>query len=265
MNAAHGFINMLARLVSDRRPSFVACAVDEDWRPSWRVDLISSYKTHRLDLPATPELDQQLPVLFDLLAMSGLAVAGAPGYEAEDVIGALAPRCPGKVEIVSGDRDLFQLIADDRIVVLYPKRGVSDLVTVNESYIEAKYGIPGRSYGDYALLRGDTSDGLPGVAGIGEVTAAALIAKHGSVERVIEAALTTSESSALGKVRASLDYIDRAARVVLISAEAPVGDVDMRIGDPAPDLLDNAQEHGLRNAVARLLSALRSVSGAGSG
>lgn len=264
MNAAHGFVNMLARLVTDRRPSFLACAVDEDWRPSWRVDLISSYKTHRLDLPATPELDQQLPTLFELLRKSGLAVVGAPGYEAEDVIGALAPRCVGRVEIVSGDRDLFQLVRDDRVVVLYPRRGVSDLITVDESYIEEKYGIPGRAYGDFALLRGDTSDGLPGVAGIGEKTASALIAKHGSVEKVIEAAITSGESSALAKVRASLDYLDRAARVVLISAEAPVREADMTIRRPSPGLLDQAGRHGLKNAIARLLSALEQVHPRGS-
>lgn len=264
MNAAHGFINMLARLLVDRRPSHLACALDIDWRPAWRVELIPSYKTHRLDLPATPELDEQMPVLYGLLRKCGLAVAGVPGYEAEDVIGALVPRCAGKVEIVSGDRDLFQLVSDGRVVVLYPKRGVSDLTTVDEEYIRSKYGIPGRAYGDFALLRGDTSDGLPGVSGIGEKTATALIAKHGSVERVIEAALTGESSSALAKVRASLDYLDRAARVVLISSDVPVGDIDMSISDPAPDVVEQAAEHGLGNAVGRLTSAIRSVRKAGS-
>lgn len=259
MNAAHGFLNMLARLVLDRKPSSLACAIDEDWRPSWRVDLIPSYKTHRLDLPETPELDEQMPVLFKLLQMAGLAVVGAPGYEAEDVIGVLAPRCPGRVEIVSGDRDLFQLVRDDRVVVLYPKRGVSDLIRVDEDYIREKYGIPGKAYGDFALLRGDSSDGLPGVAGIGEKTAAALVAKHGSVEKVIEAALTTENSSALAKVRASIDYLDRAARVVFISTEAPVGDVDLVVGEPAPGLIDEAQKHGLGNAMNRLAGALKAL------
>lgn len=259
MNAAHGFLNMLARLVADRRPLYLACAIDEDWRPAWRVELISSYKTHRLDLPATPELDQQLPVLFYLLQMCGLAVVGAPGYEAEDVIGALVPRCEGRVEVVSGDRDLFQLVRDDRVVVLYPRRGVSDLITVDESYIEEKYGIPGRSYGDFALLRGDTSDGLPGVAGIGEKTAAALIAKHKTVEGVINAVLQGDRSSALDKVGASLDYLDRAARVVLISAEAPIPDVQLQRRKPAAGLVEEAAKHGLQNALSRLLSALGSL------
>lgn len=259
VNAAHGFINMMARLVADRDPDLLVCATDTDWRPQWRVDLIPSYKTHRLDLPAVPELDRQMPVIEELVSLCGVAVAGCPGYEAEDVIGALAPRCPGKVEIVSGDRDLFQLVRDPDVAVLYPKRGVSDLSLVDEAYIAEKYGIPGRAYGDFALLRGDTSDGLPGVPGIGEKTAALLIARYGSFVRVIEEAKRCDGTGVLGKVRGSFDYLRRAAEVVLISPDIPLGPVDLTRprNAPPPEVFERAESYGLKNAISRLVSALK--------
>lgn len=258
VNAAYGFLNMLARLVADRDPDYLLCAEDADWRPQWRVDLVASYKTHRVGQPQ-PVLDAQMPLIADVLEAAGIPVAGVAEWEAEDVIGALIPRCRGRVEIVSGDRDLFQLVRDPDVVVLYPLRGVSELSLINERYIERKYGIPGRAYGDYAILRGDTSDGLPGVPGIGEKTAQALIRRFGSLSAVLEAAMTGDGAGALGKVRRGLDYVDRAARVALISDEAPVGEVDMRrpSGKATPELMELAERFGLKNPVERLLTALR--------
>ena len=258
VNAAHGFINMLARLVADRDPDLLACGTDVDWRPQWRVDLIPGYKTHRLDLPAVPQLDAQMPLIEELVAACGVAVVGCPGYEAEDVIGALVPRCPGKVEIVSGDRDLFQLVRDPDVAVLYPKRGVTDMVTVDEAYVADKYGIPGRAYGDFALLRGDTSDGLPGVPGIGEKTAALLIARYGSLQAVIEEANICDGAGALGKVKKSLDYLRKASSVVMISADIPLPEVELARPrtEPGPEVYEKAEQYGLRNAVTRLVAAL---------
>jgi 5'-3' exonuclease len=198
INAAYGFLNMLARLIQDRDPDLLVCCDDEDWRPQWRVDLVPSYKTHRVGVPQ-PTLDAQMPVIYEVLKAAKVPTAGVPDWEAEDIIGALIPRCPGRVEIVSGDRDLFQLVKDPDIVVLYPLRGVSELSLINEKYIEKKYGIPGRSYGDYAILRGDTSDGLPGVPGIGEKTAQALISKYKNLSNVVEAAMTGDGAGALGR------------------------------------------------------------------
>lgn len=251
---------MLARLVKDRNPDFLVCAADADWRPQWRVDLLPTYKTHRLDMPALPELDRQMPVIFDLLRLCRVAVAGCPGYEAEDVIGALIPRCRGRVEIVSGDRDLFQLVKDPDVTVLYPKRGVSELLTVDEAEIRERFKIPGRAYGDYALLRGDASDGLPGVPGIGEKTAALLVTRYGSVEAVIEAAMTGEGTGVLGKIARALDYLDKAAQVALISADAPIGEVDMSRPDgrPLPGLEELAERWRLTNPIERLLAALAS-------
>jgi 5'-3' exonuclease len=258
VNAAQGFLNMLARLVADRDPDLLVCALDVDWRPQWRVDLIGSYKTARTEMDPTPVLDAQMPVLFTVLEGLKVPLAGAPDYEAEDVIGALIPRISGPIEIVSGDRDLFQLVRDPQVSVLYPKKGVSEMIRVSEKYIEEKYGIPGRAYGDYAILRGDNSDGLPGVAGIGEKTAAALIRKHGSLPAVIEAAMTGNGTGPLGKVRAHLDYLDRAAQIVLISDEAPIGEVDMTRPRTKPDpaVRELAERYGLANAVDRVVAAL---------
>lgn len=266
INAAYGFINMLARLVSDRKPDFLAACTDEDWRPEWRVELLPSYKSHRtVELrtstqeKADVDIEDQAPVIFELLGVCGVAVAGVLGYEAEDVIAALASRAEGLVEIVSGDRDLFQLVEDPSVVVLYPKRGVSELVTVDESYISTKYGIPGRAYGDFALLRGDPSDGLPGVPGIGEKTASALIAKHGSISNVIEAALVEGAGGPLAKVRAAVDYLDKAARVVLISAgEVPLPEMDLTRPRSVnkTDVMRVAEENGLQSPVSRLIEAL---------
>lgn len=259
MNAAHGFLNMLSRLVSDRNPDLFACASDEDWRPEWRVELISTYKTHRLDLDPTPDLDAQIPVIFEVLGMCGVPVIGLPGYEAEDVIGSLIPRAPAKVEIVSGDRDLFQLVKDPNVQILYPKRGVSELVMIDETYITTKYGIPGRAYGDFAILRGDPSDGLPGVPGVGEKSAAFLISKYGSLAGVIEAALTTEPSGPLAKVKRSIDYLDKAANVVFISGDLQLPAVDLtRPRKPAdPNVVEFAEQYAIAGPVRRLLAALK--------
>ena len=187
INAAHGFLNMVARLVSDCDPSRIACATDEDWRPQWRVDLVPEYKLARV-APAEPqaeaddEVGRQSVFCFELLASVGVAVVGHDCCEAEDVIGTLAAREKQPVAIVSGDRDLFQLVEDPNVFVLYPIKGVSEMARIDEAEIVRRYGIPGRAYADYAVLRGDPSDGLPGVKGVGDKTAAAL-AGHPRVAR----------------------------------------------------------------------------------
>lgn len=266
VNAAHGFLGMVARLVSDWDPELLVCATDADWRPQWRVDLIDSYKTHRLGDEPDP-VEAQFPIVFELLEDCGVAVVGATNYEAEDVIGALAPKAPGEVGIVSGDRDLFQLVRDPDVYVLYPRRGVADLIVVNEKEVERRFGIPGRKYADYAILRGDPSDGLPGVRGVGEKTAAALITRYGSLEAVVEAAMISPDTAALAKVAADLDYLDRATQVVTIATDAPVGNPDMQRPKtgPSQDVYEKAEKNGLLGAVRRLAAALEgrvSASGA---
>ncbi|MDQ3661280.1 MAG: 5'-3' exonuclease [Actinomycetota bacterium] len=263
INAAHGFLGMLARLISDHDPGFICCAADEDWRPQWRVELISSYKAVRADEGSAQEkaeelLAPQMPVLFEILEGCGIAVVGHPGCEAEDVIGTLAERAPGRVAIVSGDRDLFQLVRDPNVFVLYPRRGVSKLDVVTEGYIEDRYGIPGRSYLDFAVLRGDPSDGLPGVRGIGEKLASSLVARYGSLEGILEAATSSNPGVAIGKVRREVDYVKRAAQVATIPTDLPLSDADLTRPRrrPSTSLYEVAREAGLEGALRRLVEAM---------
>ncbi|MDP9443882.1 MAG: 5'-3' exonuclease, partial [Actinomycetota bacterium] len=198
VNAVRGLLDFVARLVDQYSPTHLACCWDDDWRPQWRVDLIPSYKVHRVvtevrggvDVEATPDpLDVQVPVIAEVLEALGLAVVGAPGYEADDVIGTLAERAARAgtpVDIVTGDRDLFQLVDDQRrIRVLYTARGVGRHEVVDEADVVRRYGVLPQQYADYATLRGDNSDGLPGVPGIGDRTAASLLATYGDLDSIV--------------------------------------------------------------------------------
>jgi 5'-3' exonuclease len=260
VQGVHGFLSMLARLVGDRRPTALAVAVDDDWRPEFRVAALPSYKTHRVAGP-DDEPDPVAPqegVGREVLAALGVAVVGAAGFEAEDVIATLAARSRQPVEIASGDRDLFALVRDPDVKVLYPLRGVSTLLEVDEAEIARRYGIPGRAYGDFALLRGDPSDGLPGVPGIGEKTAAALIARYGSLDELLAA---TDLSPAIArKLDAGRAYLAAARRVVLPVATVPLARVSLALPvRPAhPRSLDRlTAEHALAGPIRRLRAALR--------
>lgn len=264
INAAHGFLGMLARLIATHDPDFICCAADEDWRPEWRVALIDSYKSHRAVEGSAQEqaedlLEPQMPVLLDILLGCRIPVVGHPGYEAEDVIGSLAHRAPGKVGIVSGDRDLFQLVRDPDIAVLYPRRGVSEVDVVDEAYIAQKYAIPGRAYRDFAVLRGDPSDGLPGVRGIGEKLASGLVARYGSLDEIVAAAQRGDPGTPLAKVRRQLDYVERAAQVVSIPTDLPIAEIDLTRprDEPPEEVYAYARSQGLEGAVRRLGAALK--------
>lgn len=270
VNAVHGFLGMLARLVADHDPDRLACATDEDWRPGWRVEQLPEYKLARVApggdaQAADDEVGRQAVLCFALLRGLGVPVVGHPGYEAEDVIGTLAEREQGRgpVAIVSGDRDLFSLVRDPEpvrggIYVLYPVKGVSELARIDEAEITRRFGIPGRAYADYAVLRGDPSDGLPGVKGIGEKTASALVARYGSLDAIVEAAVATPGAGALSRVAGALDYVARARRVVTIPRDLPLPELDLtRPRRPVSDLVaDLAEAAGLGAALGRLSSAL---------
>lgn len=213
-NAIRGFIDMLGRLISDRKPRAIVIATDRDWRPAFRVNVIPSYKTARLERGAMPaELAPQEPILWKVIEAIGLEVIGAEGFEAEDIIASLLPKISGKVEIVTGDRDLFSLVRDPDVCVLYTQQGIGRLAVVDEAEIERRYGVPGRSYGDYAILRGDPSDGLPGVPGVGEKTAAQLVRRFKNLDGIVA-------SGKLGE--AANAYIQQARRVGVPVAIAPV-------------------------------------------
>jgi 5'-3' exonuclease len=270
VNAVRGFLDMSARLITAHGPSrFVACW-DDDWRPAFRVDALPSYKAHRLSPDGgeetPPELGPQVPVLVDVLAAAGIARVGAPGYEADDVIGTLATRARGPVDVVTGDRDLFQLVDDARgIRVLYTARGITDIETVDEAAVAAKYAIPGRAYADFAVLRGDPSDGLPGVAGVGAKTAAALISAFGDLAGIRAAAARTVvpqpplTAAVLKKLHAAADYLDAAPVVVAVARDIdlpPVeGTLPRRPADPRA-LAALAAAHNLDSPLRRLGAAL---------
>jgi len=266
MHGVHGFLNMLARVLTDRRPARLGIAVDDDWRPAFRVDALPSYKAHRVaaaDAEPDPVAPQEA-LGRELLAALGVAVVGAEGFEAEDVIATLAARAREPVEIVSGDRDLFALVRDPDVVVLYPLSGTSNLARVDEAEITRRYEIPGRAYLDFALLRGDPSDGLPGVVGIGEKTAATLIRRYGSLDGVLAA--TDLARGTQQKLDAGRGYLAAARRVVPPVADVPLGRRSLAIPAKPADaaaVARIADAHRLGGAVDRLRQALAACAARG--
>jgi 5'-3' exonuclease len=236
VNAVRGFLDMTAALVASRRPSDLVACWDDDWRPQWRVDLLPSYKAHRA-LPdgaeAEPEsLGAQVGIIAEVLAALGLVRLGAPGYEADDVIGTLARRYAERgvpVEVVTGDRDLIQLVDDARdIRVLYTGRGVRRVAVLDDAAVREAHGVPPQQYAQYAILRGDPSDGLPGIPGVGARTAAGLLERFGDLAGVRRAAVEGESGIRPGiaaALRESGEYLDRAERVVTV-AEVPLPEVD---------------------------------------
>ena len=222
VNAVRGLMDFISRLVGQYEPTHLACCWDEDWRPQWRVDLIPTYKAHRVveevagedpDVEEVPDpLEVQVPIIRDVLAAYGLPVVGAPHMEADDVIGTLATDAGMPVDIVTGDRDLFQLVDDEaRVRVLYTARGVGRHELVDDAWLLAKYGIHARQYADFATLRGDNSDGLPGVAGVGEKTAATLLGRFGDMAGLLAAADDPDSDLAPGprrKIKDAADYLE---------------------------------------------------------
>src|ERR1700759_397627 len=234
VNAIRGLLDMIGRLVRARHPARLVASLDADWRPSFRVAAVPSYKAHRLAADGTseetpPALAVQVPVIEEVLHASGLAVAGQPGYEADDVMGTLAARSDGPVDVVTGDRDLFQLVDDARgIRVIYTVRGLQNMDIIDEAAVAKKYDIPGRAYADFAALRGDPSDGLPGVPGVGEKTAAALIQAFGSLDAIMTAldaghgGFPRGSRDKLEKARGSLDIAMPVARVAPAAPLPPI-------------------------------------------
>jgi len=261
-HAVYGFLGFLTRLLPDRKPSRLWIAMDADWRPAFRVDALPSYKTHRVAATVEDE-DPVAPgmvLLERFLDAFGLSTASADGFEAEDVIATLAKRTRDPVEVITGDRDLFALVADPHVTVLYTLRGVSELARVDAEWIHQKYGIPGDRYIDYALMRGDPSDGLPGVPGIGEKTASALLAKYGSLEAILGA--TDLSPTIRAKLRAASDYLVAARRVVAPVTDCPVTGGDGTIPrSPAhpEELLALAKTYALEGAVTRVVTALAAL------
>jgi 5'-3' exonuclease len=234
VNAARGLLDIIAKLVTLYEPTHIVACWDDDWRPQWRVDLIPSYKAHRVvevvpggaDVEEVPDpLEAQIPIIREALDALRIPIIGVAEHEADDVIGTLATIAGMPVDIVTGDRDLFQLVDDGRAVrVIYTARGMSNLETVTEETVVKKYGVLPSQYADFATMRGDASDGLPGVAGVGEKTAANLLAVHGDLPAIRTAAETATGMSAgvANKILASSDYLDVAPTVVRVATALPI-------------------------------------------
>jgi len=252
-NAIGGFLDRLARLVVDRRPRRLAIAEDWAWRPQWRVDLIAGYKAHRVAEPVPPGLVDDLPVITELLELIGIDVVGVADHEAEDVIATLTRLASGTVEIASGDRDLFALVQDPRVRVLYPER--SGLAVIDEAEITRRYDIPGRRYADFAILRGDPSDGLPGLKGVGAVTAAGLIRRYGDITGLLEQpALRPADREYLQAALAVVRPVDDLAIAL------PAGRRDAYPADGS-SLEALAARHQAGDSLDRLLGALELLVG----
>ncbi|WP_237111500.1 5'-3' exonuclease [Nocardioides sp. WS12] len=273
VNAVRGLLGYISSLVEQYEPTHLVCCWDDDWRPQWRVDLIPTYKAHRVvtevadapDVEEVPDpLGLQVPIIREVLAAFGIAVIGAPGYEADDVIGTLATGAGMPVDAVTGDRDLFQLVDDAAGVrILYIGKGVGRHERVDEAWVLEKYGVRADQYADFATLRGDASDGLPGVKGVGDKTAASLLQKYDDVAGV--RAAVDDPGSDLGpgprlKIREASSYLDVAPKVVAVAR-----DIDLPRGDALalprtpvdPDaLVALAERWSLASPVTRLTNVL---------
>jgi 5'-3' exonuclease len=263
VNAVVGFLNFIERLLHDRKPGllYVAFEFGSDWRPQFRVTLLPEYKSARVATGDEPpdEVEPQLLIIAEMLKALGISIANATECEAEDVIATLTTKIEGPIEIVSGDRDLYTLVRDPRIRVLFTVKGVSELAAVDQAWITSKYGIPGDRYMDYAILRGDPSDGLPGVRGIGDKTASQLLAKYGSLDGILAA--TDLSPTIRAKLNASKDYVVAARTVVgpVLNCEIEVtGDGSIPKAPPEPmHVAALAQRYGVEASARRVVEALK--------
>ena len=269
VNAIRGYIDMTARLISMYSPNRIVACIEGDWRPSWRVDLFPAYKANRLegegDVEEEPEtLTPQIPVLLDLLDAFGIPMVGVDDYEADDVMATFAVREKGPIRIVTGDRDLFQLVDDRRDVkVVYLAKGISQHDLVDISWVANKYGIPGDRYALFAMFRGDPSDGLPGVKGIGEKGAALIANSFASVDEALAGAKAGHEvlsASLAKKIIEGADYLKIAPTLVNCARDVAIPSMTIAMPTKPKDLsaiYAIRDEYGLGASVDRLISALQ--------
>ena len=268
VNAIRGYLDMTARLITMYRPSKLVACLDGDWRPTWRVELFPDYKANRLEEDGEGEeepdlLSPQIPILLDVLEAFGIPIVGADDYEADDVMATYAKKETGPIRIVTGDRDLFQLVDDQSDVqVIYLAKGISQHDLVNRDWVAKRYEIPGDRYGLFATFRGDASDGLPGVKGIGE-KGAALIARHfATAEEAIAAAKAEDERLTVSlrkKIIEGEDYLSFAPKLVACATDVPLPKIDLKIPKKPKDLsiiMKFKEDFNLGASVDRLISAL---------
>ncbi len=267
VNAIRGYLDMVARLITIYQPDRIVACIEGDWRPTWRTNLFPAYKANRIDESGEEEepdsLGPQIPILLDVLEEFGFPVVGVDDYEADDVMATMAVAEPGPIRIVTGDRDLFQLVNDKKkIGVVYLAKGITNHDLVDLKYIEEKYGIPGDRYALFAMIRGDASDGLPGVRGIGEKGAAIIANNFETIEEALAAAFRDDErlTPALRKkLIEGESYIEIAPTIVHCALDVPIPKIDMT-KPVRPASLDKIyelqKEYGLGASIDRMISAL---------
>ncbi|MGO4783834.1 5'-3' exonuclease [Cryobacterium sp. W22_MBD10_FK3] len=278
VNAVRGLLDMIARLATEFQPSEIVACWDDDWRPQWRVDLIPTYKTHRVAAEAPTDADPsieivpdllspQVPIIREVLTALGIPIVGAAEHEADDVIGTLASHADIPVDVITGDRDLFQLVDDSRGVrVIYTGRGMARLEILTDAALTAKTGVSPAQYADFAAMRGDASDGLPGVAGVGEKTAATLLAEYGDLNGIVAAAADPAvklSAAVRAKIVAAADYLLVAPAVVNVVRNLDLPAFDARIRPSTPEqeaeLERLSTEWGLSSSMKRAREALAAL------
>lgn len=268
VNAIRGYLDMTARLVGMYHPNRIVACIEGDWRPSWRVDIFPAYKANRLEDDSETEeepetLTPQIPVLLDLLDAFGIPMVGVDDYEADDVMATFATREKGPIRVVTGDRDLFQLVDDKQdIKVVYLARGITNHDLVDIKWVADKYSIPGERYALFAMFRGDPSDGLPGVRGIGEKGAATIANNFATVEEALAGAKSGHESltpALAKKIIEGADYLKIAPTLVHCARDVALPNLDISIPKKPEDLSEIyriKEEYGLGASVDRLIAAL---------
>ena len=256
INAVRGFMDMVTTLIVKRRPDEVISVFDADWRPQFRVDAYPGYKAERAEDP--PELPPQFDIIANVLDAAGMVRAETPGLEADDVIATLVASIDGDERgvVVTGDRDLICLVRDPHVKVLFPVKGTKEMTELDEAAVLEKYGIPAWLYTEFAMLRGDGSDGLPGVPGVGPKTAVTLLNKYGSIDGIYAKLGELSERQRKA-FESSFDYLVSMETVVELVYDAKVEATERREPDEAA-LNALGEKHNLGSSVARLLQALRS-------
>lgn len=268
VNAIRGYLDMTSKLISIYKPKRLVACIEGDWRPSWRVDLFPEYKANRLDVEGEEEepdtLGPQIPILLDLLEAFKVPIVGVDDYEADDVMASYTVSEPGPIKIVTGDRDLFQLVDDKRkISVVYLAKGIANHDLVDLRWIAEKYDIPGERYALFAMIRGDASDGLPGIRGIGEKGAAIIAKQFQNLEEVMLAAKNNDERltpNARKKLLESADYARIAPKLVHCALDVPLPKLNIDL-PKRPNNLDEIyqyqKDYGLGASVDRLIAALQ--------
>ncbi len=267
VNAIRGYLDMTSKLINLYKPNRIVACLEGDWRPSWRVELFPDYKMNRLDESGEEEepdtLSPQIPILLDLLEALGFPMLGVDDYEADDLMATFAVNQPGPVRIVTGDRDLFQLVDDKRDVkVVYLAKGIANHDLVDLKWIEQKYEIPGDRYGLFAMIRGDASDGLPGIKGIGEKGAASIAKQFTNLHEVMKAAINEDErltANIRKKLLESAEYAKIAPKLVGCATDVSIPKMKIDLPNKPLDtqkIQDIKEEFGLGTSVDRIMNAL---------